>query len=352
MTLVITVLALYRHDRTWGIAGLFALWFLAPLLRRLFGLMTGYVDQDPLSRGAVRGHDGDGRPRAPAPPAPRPRPEDPARGRPRAWRSACPSGSSTARRRRSTPSSPTSPASRARCWASREPGSVERSALRKVLLFGLPPDRRLRLLPALASPARRGTGRGCEATQLTSIGDPEQGKIRAFGTLNSPGALGAAAGPVAAVLPHRPPGAADRHRRRRPHRRRAVADLRALGLGGPDRGRARARRRLARPERAGRLRQRGHRLRDARWRCRRSATRPATSSTASARSTRAATPPSEERSATVSETLPIALAAPLGHGIGSAGEASKLNAGLEPARPRQRLPQPALPGRASSASRS
>src|SRR3954471_12547169 len=49
VTLVITVLALYRHDRTWGLAGLFALWFLAPLLRRLFGLMTGYVDQDPLS---------------------------------------------------------------------------------------------------------------------------------------------------------------------------------------------------------------------------------------------------------------------------------------------------------------
>ena len=49
VTLVLTVLALYRHNRTWGIAGLFALWFLAPLLRRLFGLMTGYIDQDPLS---------------------------------------------------------------------------------------------------------------------------------------------------------------------------------------------------------------------------------------------------------------------------------------------------------------
>jgi O-antigen ligase len=47
--LVVTVTGLYQHDRRWGIGALFALWFLAPGLRRLLGTVTGYVDNDPLS---------------------------------------------------------------------------------------------------------------------------------------------------------------------------------------------------------------------------------------------------------------------------------------------------------------
>ena len=47
--LVVVVTALYQHNRGWGIAALFALWFLAPGLRRLLGTVTGYVDNDPLS---------------------------------------------------------------------------------------------------------------------------------------------------------------------------------------------------------------------------------------------------------------------------------------------------------------
>jgi putative inorganic carbon (hco3(-)) transporter len=47
--LVVLVVALYQHDRRWGIAAMFAFWFLAPLLRRLFDLLTGYVNADPLS---------------------------------------------------------------------------------------------------------------------------------------------------------------------------------------------------------------------------------------------------------------------------------------------------------------
>lgn len=49
LVLVLAVIALYQHDRQWGIFGVFALWFAAPGLRRVFGLMTGYVDNDPLS---------------------------------------------------------------------------------------------------------------------------------------------------------------------------------------------------------------------------------------------------------------------------------------------------------------
>jgi putative inorganic carbon (hco3(-)) transporter len=49
MVLVVLVVAMHQHDRRWGIAALFALWFLAPLLRRTFALATGFVEHDPLS---------------------------------------------------------------------------------------------------------------------------------------------------------------------------------------------------------------------------------------------------------------------------------------------------------------
>jgi hypothetical protein len=49
LVLVLLVFAFYRYDRRWGIAALFAFWFLAPGIRRLFGLLTGYLNTDPLS---------------------------------------------------------------------------------------------------------------------------------------------------------------------------------------------------------------------------------------------------------------------------------------------------------------
>lgn len=47
--LVITIVALHQYDRRLGIGALFAFWFLAPLLRRVFALMTGAIENDPLS---------------------------------------------------------------------------------------------------------------------------------------------------------------------------------------------------------------------------------------------------------------------------------------------------------------
>ena len=47
--LVSLVIALHQYDRRWGIFAMFALWFLAPGLRRVLGLITGYVENDPLS---------------------------------------------------------------------------------------------------------------------------------------------------------------------------------------------------------------------------------------------------------------------------------------------------------------
>jgi len=48
-TLVAFVIALHQYNRQWGIIAIFAFWFVAPGLRRVLGLMTGYVDSDPLS---------------------------------------------------------------------------------------------------------------------------------------------------------------------------------------------------------------------------------------------------------------------------------------------------------------
>jgi O-antigen ligase len=47
--LVVMVIALHQYDRRWGIAAMFLLWFLGPMLRRVFLLITGPVDTDPLS---------------------------------------------------------------------------------------------------------------------------------------------------------------------------------------------------------------------------------------------------------------------------------------------------------------
>lgn len=49
LVLIVLAVALYLHDRSWGIVALFALWFLAPGIRRLFDLLTGYQNTDPLS---------------------------------------------------------------------------------------------------------------------------------------------------------------------------------------------------------------------------------------------------------------------------------------------------------------
>ncbi len=47
--LVLLVVGLHQYDRRWGIVAMFALWFLAPGLRRALGLHTGFVENDPLS---------------------------------------------------------------------------------------------------------------------------------------------------------------------------------------------------------------------------------------------------------------------------------------------------------------
>ncbi|MDP9187985.1 MAG: O-antigen ligase family protein [Actinomycetota bacterium] len=47
--LVIVIVAFHQYDRRLGIGAMFAFWFLAPLLRRVLALMTGTIENDPLS---------------------------------------------------------------------------------------------------------------------------------------------------------------------------------------------------------------------------------------------------------------------------------------------------------------
>ena len=159
--LVVVVIALYQHDRRVGIAAMFALWFVAPGLRRVFGLLTGYVGNDPLSlapflaTGAIavlalaqthipsriRGillHRGRGlRDRPPRRPGHQPVVGGLRRDRLPGRR----------------------PGRRARDWAS-EGCWPRESTLRRVLLYGFPRDRGLRGGPARVRPAPRGTRSG------------------------------------------------------------------------------------------------------------------------------------------------------------------------------------------------
>jgi hypothetical protein len=49
IVLVMGVVALYEHDRALGVAAMFTFWLIAPFLRRVVALLTGTVANDPLS---------------------------------------------------------------------------------------------------------------------------------------------------------------------------------------------------------------------------------------------------------------------------------------------------------------
>ena len=49
LALVVLVVALYQQDDQWGLLALLLFWLFAPFIRRLLGLMTGPVGSDPLS---------------------------------------------------------------------------------------------------------------------------------------------------------------------------------------------------------------------------------------------------------------------------------------------------------------
>jgi hypothetical protein len=185
--LVLAVIALYQHDRRWGIAALFALWFIAPWLRRVFGVFTGYLDTDPLSlapflaTGAVAALE-------------LVRLRVPTRNRRILLLAAAgfaiglPAGLLTG------------PGSAIYAFVAYMAGVagaalglgegtlVRDSSLRRVLLFALPPIAVYAILQHyLTLPSWDQAW--IDATDFGSIGGPEEGEVRVFASLNSPGAL-------------------------------------------------------------------------------------------------------------------------------------------------------------------
>jgi putative inorganic carbon (hco3(-)) transporter len=185
--LVLAVIALHQHNRRWGIVALFALWFVVPWLRRVFGLFTGYLDNDPLSlapflaTGAVAALE---LARVPVPTRNRRILLLAAAG----FAVGLPVGLLTA---------PSSAIYAFIAYLAGVSGAalglgegtlVRDSTIRRVLLFTLPPIAAYAILQHyLTLPSWDQAW--IDATGFGSIGGPEEGAVRVFGSLNSPGAL-------------------------------------------------------------------------------------------------------------------------------------------------------------------
>jgi O-antigen ligase len=190
--LVVVVLALYQHDRSWGIAALFALWFLVPGLRRILGTITGYVDNDPLSlapflaTGAVAALE-------------LVRFHIPSRIRVVLLVAAAgfvvglPIGLVAGPRSAVYAFVAYLAGVAGAVLGLRESGSLQDSILRRVLLFGMPPIAVYAILQNVL-PLPSWDQAWIDASGFDSIGIQEGGDIRVFATLNSPGTLAALLG--------------------------------------------------------------------------------------------------------------------------------------------------------------
>jgi len=192
LVLVVSVVSLHQYDRRWGIAALFALWFLAPGIRRLLGLATGYVENDPLSLAPflataalatlelLRFH---------------------VPGRVRrillvaaaGFAVGLPIGLLTGPRAAVYAFAAYLAAVSGAILGFGESGSLRESVLRRILLFALPPIAVYAVLQRFL-PLPSWDQAWVDATGFSSIGTGEADRVRVFGTLNSPGTLAALLG--------------------------------------------------------------------------------------------------------------------------------------------------------------
>ncbi len=186
LVLTALVVAIYLHDRSAGIGALFAFWFLAPEVRRLFDLMTGYLNTDPLSlapfvaTAAIAGIE-------------LTRTTLPARTRRLLLTAAA--GFALG-----LPVGVLHPSADIYAFGAylagvsgavigfSEPGSVSASSLRRVLLFMMVPIALYGLWQHIAS-LPPWDQNWLNATGVLSIGTSSNGSVRVFSTLNAPGAL-------------------------------------------------------------------------------------------------------------------------------------------------------------------
>jgi putative inorganic carbon (hco3(-)) transporter len=185
--LVMGVIALYEHDRRWGIAALFVFWFLAPGLRRVFGLMTGYLGQDPLSlapflaTAAIAGLELQ---RVQVPTSIRRIFLIAAAG----FAIGLPVGLLTGPRSAAYAFIAYLAGVSGAALGFSEDTRVRGSTLRRVLLFILPPIAAYAIAQRFL-PLPSWDRAWIDATQLASVGGTGNTPVRAFATLNSPGAL-------------------------------------------------------------------------------------------------------------------------------------------------------------------
>jgi O-Antigen ligase len=190
--LVVSVITFYQYDRRWGIAALFALWFLAPALRRLLGLITGFVDNDPLSLAPFLAT-------AAVAALELARVHVPSRIRRILLLAAAgfavglPIGLLTGAESAAYAFIAYLAAISGAVLGLRDGTSVRDSTLRRVLLFGLPAIAAYAILQRVL-PLPSWDRAWVEATQLPSVGaseggDLEKSNIHVFASLNHPGAL-------------------------------------------------------------------------------------------------------------------------------------------------------------------
>ncbi|MEA2400316.1 MAG: putative inorganic carbon ((-)) transporter [Thermoleophilaceae bacterium] len=188
-TLVLVIVALYQHDERWGLTGLLTLWLLAPFVRRILALMSGPIENDPLSLAPflataalaalalVRVH-------------------VPTRIRvilllaAGGFAMGIPIGFASGPRAAIYSSIAYLAAVSAGVLGYSEGLSGRESTLRRVLMVGLP------LIAAYAIaqrylPLTKWDQTWLDVTDFNSIGTGKDDKVRVFGTLNSPGTLGA-----------------------------------------------------------------------------------------------------------------------------------------------------------------
>jgi O-antigen ligase len=187
LVLVLVVIALYWHDRQWGLIALFAFWFVAPLIRRWLALRTGHVDNDPLSLApfiATAALAGFELMRVHVPSEIRRVLLLAAAG----FAIGLPVGLLTGPRAALYAFVAYLTAVSGAALGLREGPSVRDSTLRKVLLYGMPPIAVYAIIQReLALPSWDLTW--LESIEFASVGDPSMGPVRAFGSLNGPGAL-------------------------------------------------------------------------------------------------------------------------------------------------------------------
>jgi putative inorganic carbon (hco3(-)) transporter len=186
--LIVLVIALHQNDRGWGIIAVFGLWFVAPLLRRVFGLITGPIENDPLSlapflaTGAIAAIE-------------LARIHVPTRVRRILLLAAAgfalglPVGLVAGPRAAIYAFIAYLAGVSGAVLGFGERGSLQDSTLRKVLLFGMPPVAAYAIAQHFL-PFPVWDQAWLDATEFTSIGDvTREEDIRAFSSLNSPGAL-------------------------------------------------------------------------------------------------------------------------------------------------------------------